>query len=65
MADLTLNKPHATTTVTKHTRAPKAGRVMRCPLCFSHVKVYHFSWSALVCPSCKISIPKLVWEIDK
>lgn len=68
LLDKTLGNPHrkvpTSVPVTKHTRAPRAGRDIYCPLCGSRTTVYHFAWSALVCPTCKIDAPKLLWETD-
>ena len=41
--------------VTKHTRAGKHGKVIRCPKCNGGVRVYHFAWSALGCRGCQIT----------
>ena len=44
--------------VSKHTRAGKRGKMIRCPHCKNMERVYHFAWSAAVCPKCKKTINK-------
>ena len=56
------------TNVTKHTRATASGRMIICPVCKRGVRVYHFSWSALMCLSCEQPMNKEQWlvlKIDK
>ena len=50
--------------VNRDTRAGKCGKEITCRYCRSAVTVYHFSWSALVCWSCKASVDKANWYID-
>lgn len=38
--------------VTARTRAPQSGRVIICPKCHESTRVFHFSWSAIICPAC-------------
>jgi len=45
-------------TVNRYTRAGKQGKEITCPKCNESYPVYHFSWSALVCTSCKQTIQK-------
>ena len=49
--------------VTKSTRASKNGKLIICPQCNSHARVFHFSWSALVCIHCDATVNKLGEEI--
>ena len=49
--------------VNRYTRAGKNGKTIECPKCILSARVYHFSWSALVCQSCKESINKEEWII--
>lgn len=50
--------------VTKHTTAGESGKFITCPKCQVQDRVYHFSWSALVCWSCKAEVQKLEWIED-
>ena len=43
----------------------KNGKDILCPECREWGKVYHFSWSALVCQSCKESVNKEDWIVEK
>lgn len=45
-------------TVTKHTRASAAGKLIYCPHCGVESRVYHFSFSALVCQKCNRIVDK-------
>jgi|1_EtaG_2_1085319.scaffolds.fasta_scaffold150357_2 ribosomal protein S27E len=51
--------------VTKHTRAKKDGTILRCPKCGSTEgnRIYHFSWSAVTCQSCREMVYKEEWGI--
>ena len=49
--------------VTRHTRAPATGRIIRCE-CGEQVRVFHFSWTALVCPGCHWDIEKSQWTTE-
>ena len=52
--------------ITKYARANKyKGKHIMCPKCETIHKVYHFSWSALVCHNCDTSIDKLLWSIEQ
>jgi len=51
--------------ITKHARAGKWGKHIMCPACSSITKVYHFSWSAIVCQQCDESIDKSLWSIEQ
>ena len=49
--------------VNRYTRASKYfGCVIGCPQCNSLQRVYHFSWSALICTKYKQPINKYDWE---
>ena len=50
--------------VTKFTRAGNNGKWIVCPKCQQSSKVFHFSWSALTCQSCKESINKEDWILE-
>ena len=52
-------------TVNRYTRAGKNGRDILCPECREWGTVYHFSWSALVCQSCKETVNKEDWIVEK
>lgn len=47
--------------ITRHTRAPKAGALIRCPYCQGISLVHHFSWSALGCQHCSEMVAKDRW----
>ena len=49
--------------VTKSTRASKQGKLIICPQCNSHARVFHFSWSALWCQTCDTYVNKLDWRL--
>jgi len=51
--------------VPKWTHAGKKGKTIYCPHCNASPHVYNFSWSALVCPSCKAETNKYLWLIRK
>lgn len=51
--------------VNRYTRSGKDGKVIQCPNCQNNQIVYHFSWSAITCQSCKQLIDKLEWEIPQ
>ena len=52
--------------VNNKTRASKTiGKVIVCPKCDGESRVYHFSWSAIQCCSCKSDIDKTDWFIQK
>ena len=44
--------------VNRYTRAGVNGKQIVCPQCNNEARVFHFSWSALTCQSCKQSINK-------
>jgi ribosomal protein S27E len=48
--------------VTKHTRAPRGGRMIECPHCHWPTRVYHFAWYAMVCEGCGKAVRKLAWR---
>ena len=50
--------------VTNRTRSRVHGKQITCPKCQSVHRVYHFSWSGLVCLECKESIDKLDWLVE-
>jgi hypothetical protein len=47
--------------ITRYTRAPKAGAFIRCPYCQGVSRVTHFAWSALGCEHCGESVAKDRW----
>ena len=47
--------------VNNNTRAGNNGKDIKCPNCTAPAKVFHFSWSALVCQYCGKSINKQEW----
>jgi hypothetical protein len=47
--------------INSRTRAPKDGKVIICPYCNAQKTVGNFSWFALSCIPCDISIPKTTW----
>ena len=49
--------------VTRYTRAGKNGKQIICPECGSIRRIYHFSFSGLVCPQCKQSVAKYDWKV--
>jgi rubrerythrin len=49
--------------VDRYTRAGKNGKVIICPVCGEPELVYHFSWSAMTCPSCRESSDKNDWLV--
>ena len=51
--------------VNRYTRAGKNGKQICCPECREWGTVYHFSWSALTCQSCKESVNKEDWIVEK
>ena len=51
--------------VTKHSRCGNRGKHIMCPNCTSITKVYHLSWSAIVCQQCDKAIDKLHWSIEQ
>ena len=51
--------------VNRYTRAGKNGKQICCPECREWSTVYHFSWSALGCQSCKYIVNKEDWIVEK
>ena len=49
--------------VSKFARAKKVGSKIYCPKCNHERIVFHFGWSALVCPGCKAEIGKTDFNI--
>ena len=49
--------------VNRFTRASKQGKLIICPQCNSHARVFHFSWSALNCIHCDASVNKYDWRL--
>lgn len=47
--------------VTSHTRAGASGRTVQSPCCHGQVVVFHFAWSALLCPECRSEVEKTDW----
>lgn len=50
--------------VNRYTRAGNNGKVIVCPECNHHTRVYHFSWSAVGCLGCKEMIEKENWNLE-
>ena len=50
--------------VTNRTRSRVDGKWIKCPKCSQTSKVYHFSWSSLVCMCCRESVEKLDWLVE-
>ena len=50
--------------VNKYTRAGNNGKVIICPQCNTEATVYHFSWCALTCQSCRANVNKEDWIIE-
>tara|TARA_R110002124_G_scaffold51196_1_gene148080 strand:+ start:256 stop:417 length:162 start_codon:yes stop_codon:yes gene_type:complete len=44
--------------VNRYTRAGQKGKEITCPKCLGKTRVYHFSWSAITCGTCKEMINK-------
>ena len=51
--------------VTKFTRAGSYGRLIKCPHCGHEKRVYHFSWLAVTCQSCKRMVDKTDWSYKR
>ena len=49
--------------VTRYTRGGKNGKQLVCPDCDNIIRIYHFSFSGLVCPKCKQSVDKYRWKV--
>ena len=47
--------------VTNKTRAGADGRPILSPCCLAERVVYHFSWSAILCPDCAAEVEKRRW----
>ena len=52
-------------TVNRYTRAGKDGKTIFSGCCLETRVVYHFSWSALICPKCRGEVPKNKWIVSK
>jgi ribosomal protein S27E len=50
--------------VDRYTRASVNGKWIKCPKCSQTSKVFHFSWSALVCQCCRESINKTDFLVE-
>jgi hypothetical protein len=50
--------------VTKYTRAGENGKWIVCPLCGKKQRVYHFSFAACTCQSCKKLVSKYDWLLE-
>ncbi|AAX44447.2 hypothetical protein PSSM2_073.1 [Prochlorococcus phage P-SSM2] len=50
--------------ITPRTRSRVDGKWIKCPHCSQTNKVYHFSWSALVCMCCRESVEKYEWGVE-
>ena len=52
--------------VTRYSRCKRySGAIIKCPKCNELGQIYHLSWSALQCQSCKNMIDKFDWLIEK
>lgn len=51
--------------ITKYTRAGENGKWIVCPLCNEKQKLYHFSWVAITCQSCRKLVNKYEWFLEK
>ena len=51
--------------VSKYARAKKVGTQIYCPKCNHERTVFHFGWSALVCPGCKAEIGKTFFNLER
>ena len=49
--------------VNRFTRASNSGTQIVCPFCDTQQRVFHFSWSALVCIHCDATVNKLDWRL--
>jgi len=63
LRNLSFNHVSGSKPVTKHTRAKRAGTLLLCPKCKETFKIYHFSWTALVCLNCRASFNKYDWRL--
>ncbi len=52
------------TRLKKYAKAGKYGKDLFCPHCNHQHRVYHFSWSALVCHHCHRTVEKLDWWVS-
>ena len=50
--------------VTRYTRAGRTGKTIVCPECDNKARVFHFSWSALSCLNCNLSVDKYDWLVE-
>ena len=52
--------------ITRFSRCKRyAGAKIQCPKCQGIGRVYHLSWSAITCQSCREMIDKYDWLIAK
>ena len=51
--------------ITKHTRAGRAGKLIKCPRCEHKKRIYHLCWTALSCQGCHEMIDKYDWYIEE
>ena len=49
--------------VDRYTRAGNTGKLIICPECNSHARVFHFSWSKLNCIHCDATVNKTSWRL--
>jgi len=61
-----MGQPLPRQSVNAHTRAKKAGTLLRCPKCDSSKdnRVFHFSWAAITCQNCQEVVDKYDWYIE-
>jgi len=52
--------------MTRYSRCKRySGALIKCPECQNIDKIFHLSWSALMCRNCKGMIDKYDWSIEK
>ena len=52
--------------MTQYSRCKRyLGALIKCPKCQGIGRVYHLSWSAITCQSCREMINKYDWLIEK
>jgi hypothetical protein len=51
--------------VNKHTRAGQNGKLVICPFCDEKQRLYHFSFIACTCQSCKKLVDKYDWLLTE
>jgi len=52
--------------VTRYSRCKRySGATIKCPNCNSFKTIYHLAWTSLHCQTCKLSVKKFDWLIEK